>query len=41
MPKGCDICDHILLLVWDTAKKIVLKHALQKAEQLKKNNINK
>jgi len=35
MPKGCDICDHILLLIQDTAKMIVLKHSLQKAEPLK------
>lgn len=36
MPKGCDICDRILLLIQDTVKTIVLKHSLQKDEQLKK-----
>lgn len=35
MPKGCDICDRILLLIQDTVKTIVLKHSLQKDEQLK------
>lgn len=35
MPKGCDIRDHILMLIQDTAKTIVLKHSLQKAEQFK------
>lgn len=41
MPKGCDICDHILLLIQDTAKTIVLKHSQQKAEQLKKKKVKK
>ena len=41
MPKGCDICDHILLLIQDTAKTIALKQSLQKAEQLKKKKSKK